>query len=166
MARITLGGNPCNTNSEIPAKGSKAPAFNLVKVDMGNMSLADMKGKRVILNIYPSVDTGVCAASTRKFNTEASSLKNTIVACVSRDLPFAQKRFCGAEGLEHVVMLSDFITGDFSRDYGVLIIDGGFKGLCARVVVVLDEEGTVLHSQLVPEVGQEPDYDAALAVLK
>ena len=166
MANITLGGKACTTVGELPVIGSTSPDFKLTKMDMSEMTLADLKGKKVILNIFPSVDTGICATSSRKFNAEASSLSNTVVACVSRDLPFAQKRFCGAEGLENVIMLSDYKTGAFGKSYGVHIADGGFQGLHARAVVVLDETGKVTYNQLVPEVGQEPDYDSALKAVK
>ncbi|NNC82761.1 MAG: thiol peroxidase [Flavobacteriales bacterium] len=165
MAAITLGGNPCNTIGDIPSQGQQAPDFQLVRDDMTDFSSSDLTGKRVVLNIFPSVDTGVCAASARKFNELASQMDNTQVLCVSRDLPFAQKRFCGAEGLDNVIMLSDFRTGDFGKDYGLTITDGAFNGLHSRVVIVVDEDGKVLHSEQVPEIGQEPDYDAAMAVL-
>lgn len=165
MAQLTLGGNPFNTNGEIPQAGDHLKDFELVTDSLGRKSLSDYEGKRLVLNIFPSVDTGVCAASIRKFNEESASLNNTTVLCISRDLPFAQKRFCGAEGIENVEMLSDFETGEFSKDYGLYAIDGGFKGLSARIVIVADENHNVLYSEQVPEIGQEPNYDAALAVL-
>jgi len=165
MAQITLGGNAIHTSGNIPAKGSQAPNFNLANIDMASIGLETYAGKRKILNIFPSVDTGVCATSVRTFNQRAASLDNTTVLCISRDLPFAQKRFCGAEGINNVIMLSDFIDGHFGKNYGVDIIDGKFRGLHARAVVVLDENNHVLHSELVSEIAQEPDYDAALAVL-
>jgi thiol peroxidase len=166
MANITLGGKPCKTVGELPAVGSAAPAFTLTKNDMSELSLSEWKGKKVILNIFPSVDTGICAMSSRKFNAEASALNNTVVACISRDLPFAQKRFCAAEGLENVIMLAEYKNNDFGTAYGVLIADGGFMGLHARAVVALDEQGKVTYTQLIPEVGQEPNYEAALAAVK
>ncbi|WP_027419103.1 thiol peroxidase [Crocinitomix catalasitica] len=165
MAKITLGGAPCNTNGSLPAVGTKAKDFALVGVDMGRKSLADYAGKNLILNIFPSVDTGVCAASVRHFNEKASALENTTVLCISRDLPFAQKRFCGAEGIENVEVLSDFEKGAFGDDYGVSIEDGAFKGLHARAIVILDENGTVKYTELVPEIGESPNFDAAIAAL-
>lgn len=165
MAQITLGGNAINTSGNIPANGSQAPNFNLTIVDMTAANLDSYAGKRKILNIFPSVDTGVCATSVRTFNQHAASLDNSVVLCISRDLPFAQKRFCGAEGISNVVMLSDFIDGSFGKSYGVEIIDGKFTGLHARAIVVLDENNKVLHSELVPEIAHEPNYEAALAVL-
>jgi thioredoxin-dependent peroxiredoxin len=165
MTNITLGGNPTTTNGSLPAVGSSAPDFNMTKSDMSAASMADYKGSRVIMNIFPSVDTGVCATSVRKFNEYAVGLTNTKVLCISRDLPFAQKRFCGAEGISNVEMLSDFATGDFGKTYGVNIEAGGFTNLHARAIVVLDENGVVTHTEIVPEVGQEPNYDAALGVL-
>ena len=165
MASITLGGNPVHTNGELPAVGSKATDFNLVKTDLGSASLADFAGSKVVLNIFPSVDTGTCAASVRKFNKKASALANTKVLCISRDLPFAQKRFCGAEGLENVINLSDFKDGNFGKNYGLEITDGPLAGLHSRVVIVLDEKGTILHTEQVKEIADEPNYEAALAVL-
>lgn len=165
MAAITLGGNPISTVGELPEPGSKAPHFELVKTDLTATTLNDYKGKKVVLNIFPSIDTGVCATSVRKFNEHAGNLENTKVLCISRDLPFAQKRFCGAEGLENVENLSDFKNGSFGEAYGLTITEGIFQGLHARAVVVIDENGTVTHSELVPEIGQEPNYDAALAVV-
>jgi thiol peroxidase len=165
MASVTLGGNPQHTNGDLPAVGTTATDFNLVKTDLGTVSLADFKGSRLILNIFPSIDTGTCAASVRQFNKLASELDNTKVLCISRDLPFAQKRFCGAEGIENVVTLSDFATGDFGKQYGLELIDGPMKGLHSRAIVVLDEQQKVIHTELVPEIKDEPDYDAALAVL-
>lgn len=163
MAQITLGGNPCKTSGDLPAVGSKAPSFSLTAVDMSTRTLDEFEGKKVILNIFPSVDTGVCAASIRKFNQEAASLDNAVVLCISMDLPFAQKRFCGAEGIENVITLSNFRDGNsFGNQYGVRITDGGFAGLDARAVVVLDEEGVVKYTELVPEIGSEPNYEEAL----
>lgn len=166
MAKITLGGNPCTTSGDLPVVGSSAPNFKLVKADMSEASLSDFKGKKVILNIFPSVDTSVCATSIRKFNKEASSFDNAVVLCISKDLPFAAKRFCGAEGLENVITLSNFRDGNaFGKAYGVEIIDGGFQGLNARAVVVIDETGRVAYTELVPEIGHEPNYEAALKVI-
>ena len=165
MAQITLGGNPINTIGNLPSPGDTASNFSLTTVDMTASNLETYARKRKILNIFPSVDTGVCATSVRTFNTQAASLENAVVLCISRDLPFAQKRFCGAEGISNVIMLSDFIDGSFGKSYGVEIIDGKFTGLHARAIVVLDENNKVLHSELVPEIAQEPNYEAALAVL-
>jgi thiol peroxidase len=166
MANITLGGNPCTTTGELPAIGTKAPHFVLSNDDLSSFSSSELAGKRVILNVFPSIDTGICAMSSRKFNAEASSLVNTLVACVSRDLPFAMKRFCGAEGLDDVKMLSDFKDGSFGKDYGLEIADGGFAGLHSRCVIVLDETGTVVYTEQVPSIGQEPNYAAALEAVK
>jgi len=163
--KVSLGGAPCNTISDLPAVGSKAKEFILKKNDLSVLTLMEMEGSRVILNIFPSVDTGICATSVRTFNKLAAEMDNTKVVCVSRDLPFAQKRFCGAEGIENVITVSDFATGQFGRDYGVELIDGGFQNLHARAIVVLDEKGTVLHTELVPEIANEPNYEAALSVL-
>ncbi|MBN8566352.1 MAG: thiol peroxidase [Flavobacteriales bacterium] len=165
MATITLGGNPIHTNGELPLKGSKAPDFQLVKTDLSTTTLSDYAGSKLVLNIFPSIDTGVCATSVRTFNQKASSLQNTKVLCISRDLPFAQKRFCGAEGIENVENLSDFKNGSFGVQYGLTITDGPLAGLHSRVVIVLDENGVVLHAEQVPEIAQEPNYDDALACL-
>lgn len=165
MASITLGGNPTQTNGELPKNGTQSPDFTLLRNDLSQVSLSDYKGQRLILNIFPSVDTGVCATSIRTFNKKAATLDNTKVLCISRDLPFAQARFCGAEGIENVETLSDFNTGQFGNDYGVTIGDGAFTGLHARAIVVLDENGTVQHTEQVPEVGQEPNYEAAINAL-
>ena len=162
MATTALGGNPVGTVGELPAIGSPAPAFELVGPDFGRVSLPE--GSRAVLNIFPSIDTGVCAASVRKFNQLASGLENTQVICVSQDLPMAQARFCGAEGIDNVTVGSGF-RSSFGEDYGVKLVDGKFEGLFARAVVVVDADGTVLHHQLVPEIATEPDYDAAVAVL-
>jgi thiol peroxidase len=166
MAEITLGGNPSNTIADLPSIGQNAPDFKLVKTDMSEVSLSDFKGKNVILNIFPSVDTGVCATSVRKFNEEAASLENTIVLCVSKDLPFAQARFCGAEGIENAIPVSNFRNNSFGKEYGVEILDGGFKGLNARAVVVVNPKGEVIYNQLVPEIGNEPNYEKALAAVQ
>lgn len=165
MALITLGGNPIHTNGELPAVGTKATDFNLIKTDLGTATLADFAGSRVVLNIFPSIDTGTCATSVRTFNEKASTLSNTKVLCISRDLPFAQKRFCGAEGLENVINLSDFKDGSFGKNYGLEIVDGPLAGLHSRVVIVLDENGTILHTEQVNEIANEPNYEAVLAVL-
>jgi len=165
MSTVTLGGNACNTIGNLPAVGSQAKEFILKKNDLSVISLMELEGSRVILNIFPSIDTGTCATSVRTFNQKASELNNTKVVCVSRDLPFAQKRFCGAEGIDNVMTVSDFTTGQFGKDYGVELVDGPFEGLHARAIVVLDEKGTVLHTELVPEIANEPNYEAAIAVL-
>lgn len=165
MASITLGGNPIKTSGELPKKGVKSPEFQLLKTDLSLTSLEDYAGSKLVLNIFPSVDTGTCAASVRAFNAKASTLKNTKVLCISRDLPFAQKRFCGAEGLDNVESLSDFNTGKFGKDYGLEILEGIFAGLHSRVVIVLDENAHVLYTEQVAEIGEEPNYEAALASL-
>ena len=165
MASITLGGNPINTSGELPKVGSKAPEFQLIKNDLSIASLADFAGSNLVLNIFPSIDTGTCATSVRTFNAKASALENTKVLCISRDLPFAQKRFCGAEGLENVVNLSDFNTGNFGKAYGLEITDSVLAGLHSRVIVVLDENGTVKYTEQVPEIADEPNYELALASL-
>jgi thiol peroxidase len=162
MAQITLGGTPCNTNGELPQKGDTIPNFTLVKSDMSPIELDSLRGKRVILNIFPSVDTAVCAASVRKFNEHAAQMDNTVVLNVSQDLPFAQARFCGAEGIDNAITASSFRTPEFAEKLGVGIADGGFQGLHARSVIALDEEGKVIYTQLVNEVGDEPDYESVL----
>lgn len=164
MTDITLDGTPVHTHGSLPAVGAKAPGFTLVGNDLSPVSLADFAGSRLILNIFPSIDTGICAMSVRTFNERAAQLENTKVLCISRDLPFAQSRFCGAEGIENVTVASDFRT-TFGENYGVTMINGPLEGLLARAVVVLDEKGNVVHSQLVPEIKQEPDYEAAIAAL-
>ncbi len=165
MANVTLGGNPLHTSGELPAKGSHAADFSLVNGDLGTISLDNYKGKKLILNIFPSLDTGTCATSVREFNKRASGLENTTVLCISRDLPFAQKRFCGAEGIENVVTLSDFRDGAFGKNYGLELLDGPLQGLHARSVVVLDENHNVVYTELVPEIKNEPNYESALAAL-
>lgn len=165
MATVMLGGNPINTIGNLPKVGTKAPEFELIKGDLSAVKLSDYKGIKLVLSIFPSVDTGTCAASVRKFNEKASTLNNTKVLCISRDLPFAQKRFCGAEGLENVENLSDFKTGAFGRDYGLEIVDSAFSGLHSRVVLVLDENAMVIYAEQVAEIANEPNYEAALAVL-
>ncbi len=166
MAKITLQGNEINTNGNLPKVGDVASDFVLVKNDLSTAKLSDYKGKKVILNIFPSLDTGVCAASVRKFNAELNNLENTVVLCISRDLPFAQARFCGAEGLDRVITLSEMRGDEFSKTYGVQIVDGPMAGLMARSVVIVDEEGKVTYTELVPEIVHEPDYNSALASLK
>ncbi|RUQ23480.1 MULTISPECIES: thiol peroxidase [Kocuria] len=162
MAEVTFQGNPTQTSGSLPETGTTPPAFTLAGTDLGEVTENDFRGKTVVLNIFPSVDTGVCAASVRKFNQEASTLNNAVVVCVSNDLPFALGRFCGAEGIENVVTASGF-RSTFGDDYGVRITDGPMEGLLARSVVVISPEGHVAYQELVPEIGQEPNYDAALA---
>lgn len=166
MAEITLKGNIIHTIGNLPKVGTQIPDFKLVKNDLSTVSLADYKGKRLVLNIFPSLDTGTCAASVRRFNKEASSLTNTVVLCISKDLPFAQARFCGAEGLNNVETLSDFRTGDFGIDYNVEIFDGPLAGLESRAIIVADENRKIVYTQQVPEIVDEPDYEKALAVLR
>ena len=149
MSTITLGGNPINTSGELPKIGSQLADFKLIKTDLSIATLADYSGKKVVFNIFPSIDTGTCAASVRKFNTTAANLNNTVVLCISRDLPFAQKRFCGAEGIENVENLSDFKDGSFGKNNGLEITDGVLSGLHSRVVIVIDEKGTILHTEQV-----------------
>lgn len=165
MAIIALKENPIHTVGELPKTSTKAPDFELVKTDLSAVTLADFAGSKLVLNIFPSVDTGTCAASVRKFNEKASGLSNTKVLCISRDLPFAQSRFCGAEGLENVINLSDFKTGQFGKDYGLEMTDGKLAGLHSRAVIVIDENGTVQYTEQVADISNEPDYDSALAVL-
>ena len=165
MASITLKGNPINTVGELPAIGNAAPAFSALKTDLSECSLSELSGKKVVLNIFPSIDTGVCAMSTTRFNKEAGALENTVVLCVSVDLPFALGRFCGAEGLEAVVPVSTFRNPEFGTGYGVTITDGPLAGLLSRAVVVIDESGKIAYTEQVPEITQEPNYEAALAVL-
>lgn len=165
MARITLKGNPVNTLGELPAKGTVAPGFRLVKSDLGELTLDELKGKKVILNISPSLDTGICATAVRKFNQMAAGRDNTIVLAITKDLPFAHGRFCSTEGITNVTTLSGFRDSDFGRDYGIEVVDGAFAGLYARSIVVIDEQGIVKYTELVPEIAQEPDYDRALAAL-
>lgn len=165
MAQITLRGNPVTTSGELPAIGSKVPSFTLTKADLSEMTNADLAGRRTILNIFPSIDTPTCAASTRKFNELASSLDNTTVICVSADLPFAQRRFCGVEGLTNVQTGSSF-RSDFGNVFGVTLTDGVMKGVLARAVIVLDDQGTVTYTELVGEIANEPNYEAATDALK
>ncbi|MGA5823173.1 thiol peroxidase [Kitasatospora sp. NPDC094028] len=165
MAQVTLKGNPIEIGGSLPAAGSQAPAFTLVGEGLADTSLKDFAGKRKVLNIFPSIDTPTCASSVRAFNSKASTLDNTVVLCISADLPFAQARFCGAEGLENVKTLSTLRGRDFHNTYGVAIANGPLAGLTARAVVVLDENDTVLHTELVGEIADEPNYEAALAAL-
>lgn len=166
MAKITFKGNPINTAGELPKVGAKAPDFTLTKTDLSDVSLKDFQGKRVVLNIFPSIDTPVCQASARKFNEELSKLADTVVLCVSKDLPFALNRFCGAEGLKNVVPASELRDSAFGQSYGVKIAEGALKGLFSRAVVVLDQSGNVKYTEQVPEIAQEPNYQAALNALK
>ncbi len=165
MANVTLKGNPVHTVGDLPKVGSKAIDFDLRANDLSHKSLSDFAGQKVIMNIFPSLDTGTCAASVRKFNENASGLENTSVLCVSKDLPFAQARFCGAEGLDKVITLSDFESGQFAKDYGLLITDGPLKGLIARAIIILDENQNVIYTQLVNEISEEPNYQEALDIL-
>ncbi|WP_310556400.1 thiol peroxidase [Flavobacterium sp.] len=165
MASITLGGNAINTSGNLPKVGIKAPDFQMIKNDLSVANLSDYKGVKLVLNIFPSIDTATCATSVRKFNETASKLSNTKVLCISRDLPFAQKRFCGAEGLENVENLSDFKDGSFGKNYGLEIVDSVLAGLHSRAVVVIDENGIVKYTEQVPEIADEPNYDVALASL-
>jgi len=166
MAKITLKGNSIQTAGNLPAIGSQAPDFKLTKTDLSDATLKDFAGKKVILNIFPSLDTSVCAASVRKFNSEAEKLPNTVVLCVSRDLPFAHSRFCTTEGLKNVISLSELRDDSFSKAYGVKIVDGPLAGVLSRAVVVLDTTGKVVYAEQVPEITQEPDYAAALNAVK
>lgn len=165
MSQITLGGNPVEVAGQFPQVGDRVENFTLVGNDLADVNLADFAGKRKILNIFPSIDTGICAASVRVFNEKASNLADTVVLCISADLPFAQARFCGAEGLENVKTVSAFRNAEFAKQLGVAMVSGALTGLTARAVIVLDADNNVLHSELVPEIKQEPNYDAALAVL-
>lgn len=164
MAQITLGGNPISTSGDLPAVGSPAPSFSLVGSDLSEVTSADLAGSTVVLNIFPSIDTAVCATSVRTFNQKAADLSGVTVLCVSADLPFAQGRFCGAEGIENVKAASTF-RSSFGSDYGLVIEDSKLAGLLARAVVVIGPDGTVVHTELVPEIAQEPDYDAALGAI-
>ena len=166
MSQVTFKGNPINTAAELPKVGSAARDFTVVKTDLSSISMSEFKGKKVVLNIFPSIDTPVCAASVRRFNEEAAKLNNTVVLCISRDLPFAQKRFCAAEGIDNVITCSEYRDSSFSDAYGVKILDGPLAGLFSRAIVIIGEDGTVVYTQQVPEIGQEPDYDKALAAAK
>lgn len=162
MATITFKGTPFNTAGELPKVGSPAPGFKLVKTDLSEAALANYAGKKIILNIFPSLDTSVCANSVRKFNAELSQLANTIIFCISRDLPFAHNRFCSTEGLKEVIPLSEYRDDNFSRAYGVKIVDGPLAGLFSRAIVVINEKGIITHTEQVPEITQEPNYAQAL----
>ena len=166
MAQITLQGNPIRTVGELPAINCKAPPFTLTRTDLSDCTLADFSGQTIVLNIFLSLDTSVCAASVRRFNSEASGLPNTVVLCVSADLPYAQKRFCEGEGLKQVIPLSVFRSPDFGKRYGVTITDGPLAGLLARSIVIINPEGRVIYTEQVPEITQEPDYEAALRALR
>ena len=166
MANVTLGGTPVETIGNLPKIGSKAPNFKLTGTDLADKTNDDFKGSRLVLNIYPSIDTGTCAQSTRTFNEKASQLENTRVLCISKDLPFAMSRFCGAEGLDNVESFTDYKTGDFGTTYGVTFTTGAFETLLSRCVVVIDTDGTVLHTEQVNEIADEPNYEAALNALK
>ncbi len=165
MSELKFKGNPIHTNGSLPKVGQQAPDFTLVKNDLSRASLSDYAGKKVVLNIFPSIDTGVCATSVRTFNQKASDLENTIVLCVSKDLPFANGRFCGAEGISNVETLSDFDGGVFGSNYEVQMVDGPLKGLLARSIVALNEKGEVVYTELVDDIVNEPDYDAVLKAL-
>lgn len=166
MANLFFAGNAVTTSGNLPAVGSMAPDFIVTKGDLSDLKLSDLRGKRVVLNIFPSLDTGVCAQSVRKFNQLASELDNTTVLCLSADLPFAQGRFCGAEGLENVVTVSTFREDSFAKAYGAELVDGPLRGLLSRAVVVINEEGKVIYTEHVEEITHEPNYDAAIAALK
>jgi thiol peroxidase len=164
MAEVTLGGNPVHTSGDLPAVGAAAPGYSLVGADLSEFDAGEFAGKNVILNIFPSIDTPTCATSVRQFNERAAGMDETVVVCVSADLPFAMGRFCGAEGIQNVKVGSTF-RSDFGSDYGVTLVDGKLQGVLARAVVVIGPDGNVKHTELVPEIAQEPDYDAALAAL-
>lgn len=165
MAIVTLKGTPANTSGSLPEIGTKAPNFTLVKNDLSTVSLSDYKGKAVVLNIFPSIDTGTCAQSVRQFNKELNTIEDITVLCISRDLPFAQARFCGAEGLDNVINLSDFRDNSFGKAYGLDFIDGPLHGLHSRAIVVIDENGIITHTEQVPEIVDEPNYKAAFEAL-
>jgi thioredoxin-dependent peroxiredoxin len=165
MAKITFKGTPVNTYGNLPQSGQQAPDFKLVKSDLANMTLSELKGKKVVLSISPSFDTSICATSVRKFNQLAAGKTNVVVLAITKDLPFAHARFCTTEGITNVIALSGFRDKDFGKSYGIELIDGPFEGLYARSIVVINETGKVVHSQLVPEIASEADYDAALAAL-
>lgn len=166
MAKITFKGNPISTCGTLPLVGTMAKDFCLTGTDLADVSLKNFAGKRIVMNIFPSVDTGVCSSSVRRFNSEVEKMKNTVVLCISVDLPFAHSRFCGAEGLTNVVSLSEMRARGFGEDYGVRMVEGPLAGLFSRAVVVLDEAGKVLYTEQVPEIGQEPEYKAVVELLK
>lgn len=165
MAQTKLGENVVNTNGNLPAVGSVATEFVLSGSDLKDISSKQFQGKNIVLNIFPSVDTSTCATSVRQFNKRAASLNDTVVLCVSKDLPFAMRRFCGAEGIDKVMLATDYRNRGFSKTYGVELVDGNFTGLLARAIVVIDKNGKVAHTELVPQIGEEPNYDAALAAI-
>lgn len=165
MAQTKLGDRVVNTNGDLPATGAVAPAFTLIANDLKEVSSGQFAGKTIVLNIFPSIDTGVCATSVREFNKRAAALNNTVILCVSKDLPFAMRRFCGAEGIDKVITLSDFRDLGFTKAYGVQLIDGGMTGLFARCIVVIGSDGKVKHTEMVPTIGQEPNYEAALKAI-
>jgi len=165
MAHITLGGNPVETSGKLPEIGETAKDFELVAIDLSTKTMSDFKESHLVLNIFPSVDTGVCSASVRAFNKLASEIENTQVLCISRDLPFRQDQFCAAEGLKNVIMLSDFKNGEFGKAYGLLMTNGIFDGLLSRCVIVINKDRKVIYTEQVAEIGQEPNYDAALKVI-
>lgn len=165
MSQITLQGNPINTVGTHPALNSSAPGFTLTRTDLSDASLSDFSGQTVVLNIFVSLDTSICAASVRRFNEEVSSLDNTVVLCVSADLPFAHQRFCEGEGLDRVIPLSVFRSPSFGKDYGVTIVDGPLEGLLSRSIIIIDMDGKVIYTEQVPEIAQDPDFDSALRVL-
>lgn len=165
MAKVKLAGNPVNTKGELPPKGKKAPKVKLVKNNLQETTLDDFAGKRIVMNVFPSLDTSTCATSVRKFNTLASEMDNTVVLAISKDLPFAMERFCSTEGLENVIPLSAFRSSEFGADYGMEIVDGPLAGLLARSIIVIDENGDVIYEELVPEITEEPNYTAVLEVL-
>ena len=166
MTNITLQGNKIGLNGVLPVVGTVAPDFKAVKADLSEFSLSELKGKRIVLNVFPSLDTAVCANSVRKFNKDVASHPNTVVLCISKDLPFAHERFCSTEGLKDVVTLSTFRCDCFEKAYGLLITDGPLRGLLARAVIIIDENGTIVYEELVPEIVQEPNYEAVIASLK
>lgn len=165
MAQITLKGNACNTCGDLPSTGAAVKDFSLTGTDLSDVSLSTFKGKRIVMNVFPSIDTPVCATSVRKFNETASNMENTVVLCISKDLPFAHKRFCSTEELENVLPLSMYKNDSFGKDYGLEIVDGPLSGLFSRAIVVVGEDGKVLHSEQVGEIADEPNYDAAIAAL-
>ncbi len=165
MATVTLKGNKIHTSGNLPAVGTKAPEFTLVKTDLSTATLSDFKGQAVVLNIFPSIDTGTCAQSVRQFNKDLNDIEDVTVLCISRDLPFAQARFCGAEGLDNVINLSDFRANEFGKTYGLDFIDGPLEGLHSRVIIVIDENGIITHTEQVPEIVDEPNYKAAFEAL-
>ena len=165
MANITLKNNPISTSGKLPNIGEEAKNFSLIGKDLQKVTLNNFKGERIVMNIFPSVDTGICAISVKTFNEKAANLSNTKVLCISRDLPFAQNRFCGAENIENVLTLSDFANGSFGKDYGLTIIDGALANLHSRCIVVLDESHKIIHTEQVDEITTEPNYETALAVL-